>query len=192
LLRTGKRTTMTEESDASTPTPQDVALVEEWERTIEDRSTKERVYEVVTTLTDPATVSTIAERADCSPNGARSNLEWFADLGIADVVGTDPVRYRRNEAYFEFLRAHRLVREHDRESLAALVEEFETQDAALAESFDVEAPDAVDPMTVETAFEALLDRVNEWGVVRRRLGDLRRARLLAERRDHPDSGPVPV
>lgn len=172
--------------------PPDLAITEEWDRTVEDRPTKERVYEVATALTDPAKVSAVAERADCSPNAARSALEWFEELGIVERVATDPALYRRNEAYFDFLRAHRLATEHDREALAALAEEFETRDSRLAEEFGVDDPDGVDPVAVDAGegFEAVADRVSEWRAVRRRLRDLRRARLLLERDDR--SGTVPV
>lgn len=178
--------------DADTPGPPDLSLVEEWDHAVEGRSTKERVYEVVTALTDPTKVSTIADRADCSPNGARSTLDWFEDLGIVERVASEPALYRRNEAYFDFLRAHRLATEYDPDALARLAEEYESRDTELADRFGVTDPDGVEPGAVEAEadFETVADRVSEWRAVRRRLRDLRRAQLLVERDDR--SGAVPV
>jgi hypothetical protein len=183
---------MTDDPDSDSAVPPDLDLVGEWDRAVEDRSTKERVYGVVTSLTDPTPVSTIAERADCSPNGARSNLEWFVELGIVDRVADGPALYRRNDAYFEFLRADRLASEYDAGELSALVDEYERREGSLAASFDVEDPDDIDPLTVDTedGFESLYDRLSEWRAVRRRLRDLRRAQLLNDRSDPSDVVPA--
>lgn len=180
---------MTESSDERPP---EIDVAESWDETIEGRSTRERLYEVVTTLTDPAKVATIAERADCSANGARQTLEWFAELGIVDRVGTDPVLYRRNEAYFEFLRANRLRQEHSQEQLASLIDEYERREQELASQFTVDTPDEVDPLAIstDTEFETEYDQLSKWRATRRRLQDLRRAQLLADRGD--SSGAVPV
>jgi hypothetical protein len=183
---------MTDESGSEAPEPPDIDLVEEWDRTVEDRPTKERVYEVVTSLTDPTPVATIAERADCSPNGARSNLEWFVELGIVDRVADEPALYRRNDAYFEFLRVNRLASEYGGGELSALIEEYERREASLAAAFDVDDPDDIDPLTFDTDgdFESLYDRLSEWRTVRRRLRDLRRAQLLNDRNDPSDVVPA--
>jgi len=170
---------MTDERDS--PSPPDFDLVGSWEASLADRSTKERVYDVATTLTDPESVATVAERADCSKGGARANLEWLAELGVVEKVADDPAMYRRNDAYFAFLRVDRLRREHDSEEIEARIEEYERREAELAEGFEADSPAGAEAL-LTVAFEELdtaYDRLSEWRTVRRRLRDLRRAHLLA-------------
>lgn len=159
--------------------PQNLDIAEPWEQSLEARSTKERVYEVATTITEPTRIATIAERADCSKGGARTNLEWLAELGVVELLSEDPAMYRRNEAYFDFLRVDRLVREHDEGELEELIDGYNARERELADQFAVDSPADVDlHSTVE--FEELDDaddRLREWMTVQRRLRDLRRARL---------------
>lgn len=166
---------------AGTTPPDDLDLAGEWTETVEGRSTKERVYEVATSLTEPARVAEIAERADCSPGGARSNLEWLATMGVVERVAEDPALYRRNEAYFDFLRVHRLTQEYDAAELEALIEEYEARERELADSFDADTPEAVDLSSVPFGdLDEAYDRAGEWRVVRRRLREFRRALLALD------------
>lgn len=170
---------MTDPGEAATP-PE---LGDAWATDLEERSTKERVYEVATTLTEPTRVADVADRAECSKGGARTNLEWLAELGVVERVADDPAMYRRNEAYFDFRRVYHLTRDHDAVELDALLEEYDAREADLAAEFDAEAPAEVDVLTT-VAFDELddaYDRLAEWRTVRRRLRELRRARLMLQR-----------
>lgn len=154
-----------------------------WEEALADRSTKERVYEVATTLTEPTRVATVAERAECSTGGARTNLEWLAELGVVEQVADDPAMYQRNEAYFDFLRVYRLAQEHDAAALERSIEEYEEREVALADAFEADTPAEVDVLATAgfDELDAAYDRLSEWQTVRRRLRDMRRAKLLQQR-----------
>jgi predicted transcriptional regulator len=174
---------MTERDGSDTnATPPELGFAESWEEALEDRSTKERVYEVATTLTEPTRVATVAEFANCSKGGARTNLEWLTELGVVERVADEPAMYRRNEAYFDFRRVHRLTREHSINELEQLIEEYEQREQTLADQFDVDSPQAVDVfMTVDfDELDTAYDRFSEWRTVRRRLREFRRARLIQQ------------
>lgn len=167
------------DKEARSMPPPEWDLAESWETSLTDRSTKTRVYEVATTLTEPTRVATVAERAECSKGGARTNLDWLAELGVVEKVAADPALYRRNDAYFDFLRVHRLSREHDTEELDQLIEAYDAREQELADQFAVDSPSDVDVLsTVAFAdLDTAYDRVSEWRTVRRRLRELRQARL---------------
>jgi predicted ArsR family transcriptional regulator len=172
---------MTDTGDSPATMPPD--LGDAWATDLEERSTKERVYEVATTLTEPTRVADVADRAECSKGGARTNLEWLAELGVLERVADDPAMYRRNEAYFDFRRVYHLTRDHDAAELEALIEDYDDREAELAAEFDAESPAEVDVLTT-VAFDELdeaYDRLSEWRTVRRRLRELRRARLMLQR-----------
>lgn len=174
--------TDTNEPEETTPAP-DLDLGDSWADELDERSTKERVYEVATTLTEPTPVADVADRTECSKGGARTNLEWLTELGVLERVADDPAMYRRNEAYFDFRRVYHLTRDHDAGELEDLIEEYDAREADLASEFDAETPAAVDVLTT-VAFDELddaYDRLSEWRTVRRRLRELRRARLMVQR-----------
>lgn len=151
-------------------------LSESWEREVESRSTKERIYEVATSLTEPTAVADIAERASCSKEGARSNLEWLTEIGVVSKVAENPALYVRTEAYFEFLRIHRLTEEYTPEELEAEITAYESRDETLSNEFGVPHPEDVDLYAREEAFDDAYDRLSEWRAVRRRLTALRKAK----------------
>ncbi len=171
------------EDPAAIATPPEPELGDDWTERLENRSTKERVYEVATTLTEPTRVAAVADRAGCSKGGARTNLEWLTELGVIDRVADDPAMYRRNDAYFDFRRVYHLAREHTDEELDRLIEDYETREAVLAAEFDAETPAAVDALTTAgfDELDAAYDRLSEWRTIRRRLRELRRARLMLQR-----------
>ena len=157
-------------------------LAAEWRSDLASRSTKERVYAVVTGLTDPTRVADIAERADCSVEGARSNLQWFVEIGIASRVADKPALYQRNDAYFDFLRIHRLVESYTLSEFRDEIAFYEQRDDELADGFAVSNPSEVDLYApdFDDPFDDVYDRLSEWRTVRRRLGELRRAKLRLE------------
>lgn len=167
--------------DANTSAP-NLGFARSWEESLEQRSTKERVYEVATTLTEPTRVAAVAELAECSKGGARTTLEWLTELGVVEKVADDPAMYQRNEIYFDFRRVYRLTQEHSTGELEQLIGEYERHEQDLADQFDVESPSVVDELTtvdfdeLDTAY----DRLSEWQTVRRRLRELQRARLMQQ------------
>lgn len=169
-------------TDGEAPPP-DLDLGVAWGADLDERSTKERVYEVATTLTEPTRVAAVADRAECSKGGARTNLKWLTELGVLERVADDPAMYRRNEAYFDFRRVYHLTREHDTDELDRLIEAYDAREADLASEFDAESPGEVDVLTT-VGFDELddaYDRLSEWRTIRRRRRELRRARLMRQR-----------
>lgn len=173
-------------TDGDAP-PTDLSLTDEWNDVVEERTVRERVYEVATTLTDPTAVSTVAERADCGKEGARTHLEWFVELGVLDKVADNPALFVRNEPYFEFRRVTALVRRYGSvEAIDREIETYRERAAAFSEEFGEPTPDAVTVDDVDDGtFEATLDRLGEWRVVERRLRELKEARLHVDRESGP-------
>ncbi|MFC7166042.1 DUF7342 family protein [Halospeciosus flavus] len=162
-----------------TPTPPEVNLTEEWDRAVEDRTVKDRIYEVSTTLTSPTAVADIAERADCTKEGARPHLEWFVELGVLEKVADNPALFVRNEAYFEFRRVTELVREFETpEAVADVIEEYRVRERELSSYFEAPAPEAVVLSDVDyDDLDEAYDKLSEWRTVSRRLRELREAKL---------------
>lgn len=175
---------MAEHNAAEEPPDMPESFADSWTESLADRSTKERVYEVVTGLTEPTPVSEIADRADCSPGGARTNLEWLASMGVADQTGSDPVLYERNEAYFDFLRVDRLTKEYSEAELESRLDEYEARLAELTAELD---GTDVDPGVLSAvSFDELDDtyeRLREIRTLRRRTRDIRRALLQLQEDD---------
>ncbi len=73
---------------------------------LDNAPVEDRLYRVALELTEPMRVSEIATRAKCAPDTARRYLTLFVKIGVLNSVGDDPVRFERNEAYFEWRRQH--------------------------------------------------------------------------------------
>ncbi len=100
-----------------------------FDRPFEDEDTKQRVYGAVLHAREPMTAAEIAERADCSTESARTHLSFYAELGIVIPHEGRPVRYERNDDYFEWRRVNRLAQDHT-------VEELQREVGALTDSID--------------------------------------------------------
>lgn len=152
----------------------------------EDRTTFQRVYDVVLGHQSFSTAAEIAEHAECSESGAREALEQLAEMGIVERRDGRPVAYRRNDAYLTWKRVEELAREHDPESLRQRVDDLIAEDEAFQECYGVPEPDAValDDLAVDD-HDALHDRwadLSEWRTVRRDVRVLRQAVQRAESR----------
>ena len=165
--------------------PPDLEDLESPEELLTTGPTRERLLDVITGLRSPTKVSTIADRAGCDTETARDYLEWFDEMGMVHRHDGRPVRYERNNAYFQWRRINR-IREAltEREIVEALSETL-SEIEAYRDQFDADAPakvsllEASQDMTTEAAWEAL----TEWETLERR------ATLLdAARRDLPGSG----
>lgn len=153
----------------------------------DDRTTFQRVYDVLVGTTDPAAARQFAEWADCSENGARQALDQLVEMGIAKRTETRPATYRRNPSYFRWKRIERLADEHDASELRTRLDELLAEDQQLQEKYGVPDPDAVtveddeDGATADhNAIHERWDDLTEWRTIRRDIPLLQRAVQRAE------------
>ena len=146
---------------------------------------RERLLDVVVGLRTPTKVSTIAERADCDTETARDYLEWFDEMGMVHRHDGRPVRYERNDAYFQWRRIDQIREEYSEQEIVDALADAIEQIEAYRTQFGAEKPgdvslvEASQDMPTEAAWEAL----SEWETLERRA-----ALLDAARRDDPVSG----
>ena len=95
-----------------------------FDRPFEGEDTKQRVYGAVLHAREPMTAAEIAERAECSDESARTHLSFYADLGIVVRHEGRPVRYERNDDYFEWRRVNELARDNSLDDLQTRVSEL--------------------------------------------------------------------
>jgi hypothetical protein len=134
---------------------------------------RERVRQVLSSITEPTKVSLIADMADCSKQGAREALREYAELGVVNRVNDNPELYERNPAYFKFLRGHQLARDHDLGDIRERLREVYQEHRRYAKRFDADSPDEidVDERDDEERFQAVLD----WEATLEEADDLREA-----------------
>lgn len=155
---------------------------ERWE---DDRTTFQRVYDVVVGSTEWLDAGGFADLAACSETGARRALEQLVEMGIADRRDGRPATYRRNDAYLRWKRVEALAREHAPEELRERLDDLVTEDEAFQAEFGVPDPDAVasaDLPDDHAALEARWRDLSEWRTVRRDVRILRQAVHRAETR----------
>lgn len=151
----------------------------------EERTTFQRIYDVITGTTDYTAAKRIGERAECSTDGARAALSQLTEMGIVEQRGERPTEYRRNESYFRWKRIDTLARDHSLGSLREQLEALFDEDQAFQEQFDAPDPDAISPTifesvdhdTVHERWEAL----TRWRTVREDLEVLQQAIHRVER-----------
>ncbi|ELY97429.1 DUF7342 family protein [Natrialba asiatica] len=115
-----------------------------FDRPFEGEDTKQRVYGAVLHAREPMTAAEIAERADCSGESARTHLSFYADLGIVIRHEGRPVRYERNDDYFEWRRVNKLARENTVDELQAHVSELTDRIEEYRGEYGVDSPAEVD------------------------------------------------
>ncbi|MFP4530607.1 MAG: hypothetical protein ACLFNC_04870 [Halodesulfurarchaeum sp.] len=151
-----------------------------------DRTTFQRIYDVLAGTRTFSTAASYAERADCSETAARNALEQLAEMGIAARRDGRPAGYRRNESYFRWKRIESLAREHTREELQQRIEDLVAEDEAFQTAYGVPEPAAVSttdlPPDDHDAVQERWEEVSNWRTVRRDIRDLRRAVERAETR----------
>ncbi|NGM68771.1 hypothetical protein G6M89_07070 [Natronolimnobius sp. AArcel1] len=152
----------------------------------DDRTTFQRVYDVLVGTTDSASAQQFAEWADCSETGARKALEQLVEMGIATRTETRPATYRRNPSYFRWKRIERLAADHDVSELRTRLEELLAEDNALQEEYGVPEPDAVvvgeDPSSDHDELHERWDDLSTWRTIRRDITLVQRAIQRAESR----------
>ena len=120
-----------------------------FERPFEDEDTKKRVYGAVLHAREPMTAAEIAERADCSDESARTHLSFYTDLGIVVRHDGRPVRYQRNDDYFEWRRVNELAREHTVDELQTRVSVLTDRIERYRDDYAADSPADVDVLTVD-------------------------------------------
>jgi len=114
-----------------------------FDRPFQDEDTKQRVYSAVLHARQPMTVAEIATRADCSEESARSHLSFYAELGIVIRHDGRPVRYERNDDYFEWRRTNELAQENTVDELQARVSELTDRIERYRDEYGRDSPAAV-------------------------------------------------
>lgn len=152
----------------------------------EDRTTFQRIYDLLVGAHEFLDASTFAGRADCSETAARQALEQLTEMGIARRQEGRPARYRRNDSYFRWKRVESLAREHSPEALRQRVDDLIERDAAFQEQYGVPDPGAITtadlPVDGHDAIHDRWDDLSEWRTVRRDIRVLREAVQRAESR----------
>ncbi|WP_101298390.1 DUF7342 family protein [Halegenticoccus soli] len=150
----------------------------------EERTTFQRVYDVITGTTSYATANEIGERADCSADGARAALSQLVEMGIAERRGDRPAEYRRNESYLRWKRIEALAREHSAAELREEVDALLEEDRSFQERFDAPDPNAISPAAFEGVdheeIHGQWDALTRWRSVREDLEVLQQAAHRAE------------
>lgn len=144
-----------------------------FDRPFEGEDTKQRVYGAVLHTREPMTAAEFAEQADCSAESARTHLSFYAELGIVVEHKGRPVRYERNDDYFEWRRVNELARKRTVDELQAHVSELTDQIGEYRDEYAADSPADVDVLE----FDA--ERVDDVYID---LGDW--ATLVEERRLH--------
>ncbi len=101
--------------------PPDLTELESPETLLKDGPIRERLLDVITGLRTPTKVSDIADLADCGTETGRDYLTWIDEMGMVHRHNGRPVRYERNNAYFQWRRIDRL---RDKDSEQELVDEL--------------------------------------------------------------------
>lgn len=151
---------------------------------LEERTTFQRVYDVLLGTEEYVPVRTMADRARCSETAGRDALEHLVEIGVAERRDGRPATYRRNEAYLTWKRVESLAREHDPETLRQRLDDLIAEDRTFRRRYGVPEPDAVSvgdvPVDDQETVEQRWDDLAEWRTVRRDVRVLRRAVQRAE------------
>lgn len=141
---------------------------------------RERLLDVLVGLRTPTKVSTIAEWAECDTETARDYLEWFAEMGMVHRHDGRPVRYARNDAYFQWRRIDRIHNEYSEQEIVAALDETLEQIEAYRTQFDAPHPGDVSLVAVtheqNLATEAAWEQLSEWQTLEQRAALLDAAR----------------
>jgi len=158
-----------------------------------ERTTFQRVYDVISGITAYTPVSEIADHAACSSDGARDALTQLVEMGVVKTRGSRPVEYRRNDEYFRWKRVETLASERTPDELRTKIDALAAEDASLQDRFSVPDPDAVPPTLIEDqdheAAHETLEALSRWRTLRDDLRVLQRAaHRAAQRREDVGSG----
>ena len=152
-----------------------------------DGSIRERLLDVVVGLRTPTKVSTVAERAECDTETARDYLEWFDEMGMVHRHDGRPVRYERNDAYFQWRRIDRIREDYSEQEIVDALNDTLDQIEDYRAQFDATHPDEVSLIDAtqeqNLSTGAVWEALSEWETLEQRA-----ALLDAARRNTPVSG----
>ena len=156
----------------------------------EERTTFQRVYDVLSGVTEYKRVDAIAERAECSVDGARNALTQLLEMGIATRRGNRPAEFRRNDSYFRWKQIETLADEHSLPELRQRLTELIDEDAQLQDQFAVPEPNSVPSTRLSDSdhgtLHEQLESLSRWRTIRYDIELLQDAITRAERHQHGD------
>ncbi len=183
-------TDIPEDAYTGEESPPDLDAVASPDALLKGGSIRERLFDVVVGLRTPTKVSAIAEQADCDPETARDYLEWFDEMGMVQRHDGRPVRYERNDAYFQWRHINRIREDYSEQEIVDALGETLEQIEDYRAQFDATHPDEVSLVDAtreqELSTEAAWEALSEWETLERRA-----ALLDAARRNSPVSGSKP-
>ena len=154
----------------------DTSAADRWQ---DNRTTFQRVYDIVVESQSFLTAQEFADRAACSETAARDALEQLAEMGVAERRDGRPARYRRNDSYFRWKRVESLAGEHSPDELQDQLDDLIAEDEAFQDEYGVPDPDAVStadlPVDDHDAVHERWEDLSEWRTVRRDIKLLRQA-----------------
>jgi len=151
---------------------------------------RERLLDVIVGLRTPTKVSTIADQANCDTETARDYLEWFDEMGMVHQHDGRPVRYERNDAYFQWRRIDQVREAYSEQEIVDALADTIDEIEAHRTRFDAQHPDNVSIVDAtreqDLSTEAVWEALSEWETLERRA-----ALFDAARRNDPGSGHKP-
>lgn len=152
-----------------------------FEKPSESPETERRVYDTVLHAREPMTVSEVAEQANCSVESARAHLSFYAELGIVIRHDGRPVRYERNDDYFEWRRVNDLVQNRTVDELRGRVSELTDRIEEYRDEYETDSPAAVDLVEFDAAhIDDVYVDLGDWAtaVEERRLHERARRKMV--------------
>jgi len=163
-------TDIPDDAYAGDESPPDLSDLESPESLLTGGPIRERLLDSITGLRSPTKVSDIADLADCDTETARDYIEWFTEMGMVHRHEGRPVRYERNDAYFQWRRVEQLRSTHANEEIRETLTDIRDQLAAYRNRFDVERPADVSPEELDRnlSTEAMWEALAEWKTLQQR------------------------
>jgi hypothetical protein len=166
------------EADERTNPPDFDALTPP-EELVRGERTRDDFFDTVLTLTTPATVSEVAERAGHGVDAAREYLEWFERLGVVHQRTESPATYERNQEYLDWRRVQTLREEYTAEELLDRLEHETDRVAEFRADLGVESPEEISlsahAADTDRSVEEVWETVTAWKTARARITLLERA-----------------
>lgn len=161
--------------------PIDQGVEEAWQRWRDRTGTPGRVYLTLLETSEYTHCSDIATVAGCASNTAEKYLDWFVDMGMAQILtGSGSHYYKRNDAYFEWFESYNIADQMNETSIIERIEELESRETEIRQQFDTDDPStlrASDPND-DTPDSERLRKISEWQSIRQDIGLYRLAHHL--------------
>ena len=139
------------------PIPPDAAIESVRNKWKEETDTFGRIYRVILGTTEFTHYPEIAELANCADNSAKKHLDRLVEMGLVKQETNRRVAcYRRNNAYFEWLRASQIADDLAKEEITERVHSLEIKKTELEDEFHV-----TDPLKISIAGEHSHDTTHE-------------------------------